>query len=293
MKNLLIICFCFIFTLMALKVKAQDDLLNALDQQIAEDVHYVVYTFKSTHIINGHSVENMRKNQLDFRINHRFGELNGGLYNLYGLDNALVNFSLDYGLSDRLMAGIRRGTYEKTYDGSLKYLVARQSKGKRNFPVTLSAFGNISANTEIITAPVKDRLAFVYQVFIARKFSEGLSLQLSPSFVHRNLVQANDVNDVYALGFGGRYKFVRRVALTWEYFYCNHTANSSLYFNPVAIGFDIETGGHVFQLFLTNSRPMVEKGLIAETTGDISKKGIYLGFNISRVFAMGKHKESE
>ena len=283
--------FFIVFMLSSGISRAQDDLLNSLDQQVGEDVHYTLYTFKSTHIINGHSVEHMRKNQLDFRINHRFGELNGGLYSLYGLDNALVNFSLDYGITDRLMAGIRRGTYQKTYDGSLKYLLAHQCTGKRNFPVTISLFTNMSANTEIITAPIAQRLAYVHQIFIARKFSDKLSLQLSPSFVHRNIVPADDKNDITAIGFGGRYKFVRRVALTWEYFYRLQT--STTYYNPIAVGVDIETGGHVFQLFLTNSRPMVEKGLIAETTGNIKKSGIYLGFNISRVFAMGKHKENE
>ena len=293
MKDLLIIRLIFILSLTCGIVRAQDDLLNSLDKDIAEEVHYVGYTFKSTHIINGHSVENMHKNQLDFRINHRFGELNSGLFNLYGLDNALINFSLDYGLTDRLMVGIRRGTYEKTYDGSLKYLLLRQCTGKRNFPVTVSYYTDMSANTLLYTAPLQRRLAFVHQILIARKFNEKLSIQLSPSFVHRNSVQATDENDVFAVGFGGRYKFVRRVAFTWEYFYCSHTSKSDTYFNPLAVGVDIETGGHVFQLFITNSRPMVEKGMIAETTGDIRHSGLYLGFNLSRVFALGKHKEKE
>ena len=169
-------------------------------------------------------------------------------------------------------------------------MLLRQSTGKKSFPVTVSYYADWSANTQIYSAPITQRLAYTHQLFIARKFNEELSLQLSPSFVHRNLVEFNDVNDVFAIGFGGRYKFIRRVALTWEYFYSNHTAKSDSYYNPIAIGFDIETGGHVFQLFITNSRPMVEKGLIAETTGNPRKGGLYLGFNMSRVFAIGKNK---
>ena len=119
MKNILRLSLVFISLLFTVIISAQDDLLNSLDAELDEEVTYTAYTFKSTHIINGHSVENMRKNQLDFRINHRFGELNTGLFDLYGLDFAVVNFSLDLGLSDRLMVGVRRGTYEKTYDASL------------------------------------------------------------------------------------------------------------------------------------------------------------------------------
>jgi hypothetical protein len=287
MKISLLVLLLLIFG----KIWAQDDLLNSLDKEISDQINYTAYTFKSTHIINGQSVENMRTNQLDVRINHRFGELNSGLYDLFGLDEALINFSLDYGITDRLMIGIRRGTYEKTYDGSIKYLLFRQCTGKRNFPVTISYFTDFAANTLIISTPFNQRLSYTHQFLIARKINEELSLQLSPSFVHRNIVQASDVNDDYSLGFGGRYKFVRRVALTWEYFYSPQVAKSTTYYNPIAIGFDIETGGHVFQLFVTNSRPMVEKGMIAETTGDIKHGGLYLGFNISRVFAFGKNKE--
>ena len=133
-------------------------------------------------------------------------------------------------------------------------------------------------------------MAYTHQILIARKFSEAISLQLSPSFVRRNYVEQGDKNDIFALGFGGRYKFSRRVAFTFEYFYSSNTANSDKYYNPLAFGFDIETGGHVFQLFLTNSRAMVEDGFIGETTSSWLDGGIYFGFNISRVFAIKSKK---
>jgi hypothetical protein len=283
--------------LMQVPVFSQDDdLLNILDEEVGEEINYTAYTFKTTRIINGHSIEQMKKRQLDFRVNHRFGQINSGAYELWGLDNAFINIAFEYGITDWLMAGIRRGTYQKTYDGSLKFRILRQSKGAKVMPVSLSYFTDMSINTLKVTDPnIEDnfvnRLAFTHQILVARKFSEKLSLQLTPSFVHRNLVNADEENDIYAIGIGGRYKFVRRVAFTFEYFYASHTANNENYFNPLALGVDIETGGHVFQLFFTNSRPMVEKGFLAETTGNWLDGGIYFGFNISRVFAIRKKSE--
>jgi len=273
------------------QVKAQDDLLNSLDKDISNEINYTAYTFKSNHIINGQSVENMKAEQLDFRINHRFGEINEGLYKLYGLDEALINFSLEYGLTDWCNIGFRRGTYQKIYDGSAKFLIFRQSTGIREFPVTISFFTDFGGNSEDQYMPFKGRFSYTHQLLIARKFNENLSLQLTPSFVHRNLVNYNEDNDVYSIGFGGRYKLLRRISFTWEYFYSPQIHKSSNYFNPVALGFDIETGGHVFQLFVTNSTPMIEKGAIAETTGDIRHGGIHFGFNISRVFSFAKKEE--
>ncbi|MBN2350064.1 MAG: hypothetical protein JXJ22_14585 [Bacteroidales bacterium] len=274
---------------------AQEDLLDILDEEVEEEVTYAAYTFKSTRIVNGHTIERMKKQQLDFRVNHRFGELNSGAYELWGLDHALINFSFDYGINDWLMVGVRRGTYQKTYDGYLKFTMLRQSTGKRVMPVSVSLFSDMGINTLKITDPNAEdlfahRLSFVHQVLVARKFNENLSLQLSPTFVHRNQVDFDEENDVIAVGLGGRYKLTRRLSLTAEYFYASHTAGSDKFFNPLSVGFDLETGGHVFQLFLTNSRAMVEKGVIAETTSSWLDGGIYFGFNISRVFAIGKSK---
>ena len=286
------------------QTKAQEDLLNELEGQVEEEIQYVSYTFKSTRIINGHSIERMKAKQLDFRINHRFGQINSGIYELGGLDNALINFSFEYGINDWLMAGIRRGTDKKTYDGSLKFTILKQSKGKVNMPVSLSYYTNISQKTMrgYMDLPnIKDadfsinkhRLAFAHQLLVARKFNEALSVQISPTYVHRNYVNITDNNDVIAVGFGGRYKFIRRLAFTWEYFYTNNVSSDNSYKYPLAFGFDLETGGHVFQLFLCNSMPMVEDGFISETTGNWLDGGVYFGFNMSRVFAIGGEKDKE
>lgn len=290
-KSFKIFSLVLLFSFIQTNIYAQDDLLNMLDEEMGDEPIYTLATFKSTRIINGHSIESMKKHQLDFRINHRFGKINSGAYELYGLDNAIINFLFEYGVTDWMQIGIRRGTYQKTYDGSLKFKILRQSTGSKVMPFTLSYYTNMSINTLKLTDPnaedlFSNRLAFAHQILIGRKFGEKLSLQLSPSMVHRNIVQPDQKNDIYAVGIGGRYKFIRRVAFTFEYFY---TTQSSVegYYNPLAIGFDVETGGHVFQLFFTNSRPMVEKGFLGETTSSWGDGGIYFGFNMSRVFAVG------
>jgi hypothetical protein len=301
MKKLyLLITVLFFFS----QLYSQDDLMDILDEEVEEEIEYIAYTFKSTRIINGHSIERMQKRQLDFRINHRFGQLNSGAYELWGLDNALINFSFEYGINDWLMIGLRRGTNNKTYDGSVKLSLIRQSKGKKVMPVSLSYYGDMSLKTQrgyMDLPDLKDgdfdnymhRMAFTHQLLIARKFNEAISLQISPSYVHRNYVSSEEENDIFAVGIGGRYKFMRRVALTFEYFYTNHVTSKNQYQYPLAIGFDIETGGHVFQIFATNSKPMVEDGFIGETTGDWLDGGIYFGFNMSRVFAISgrSHKD--
>lgn len=280
---------------------AQDDLMSMLDSSTVPTPHEVLATFKSDRIINGQSIERMHEGQLDFRINHRFGQLNSGAYNLFGLDNALINFCLEYGIKNWWQVGVRRGTDNKTYDGSFKFSLLRQTTGGAgSMPVSISFFTDASIKTikDPTYVTTADRMAFTYQLLIARKFNENLSLQLSPSFVHRNIVANADTvnhfvaekNDVLACGLGGRYKLTRRLSLTFEYFYSSAVGKNTAtkYYYPISLGVDLETGGHVFQLFITNSQKMVEDGFITQTQGDISKGGIYFGFNISRVFGGGK-----
>lgn len=273
-------------------IQAQD-LDKLLDQSVGDETNYTTATFKSTRIINGHSIERMPAGQLDFRINHRFGEVNTDAYNLWGLDQANIHFSLEYGITNWVMVGVGRGTYEKTYDGFTKFSIFRQSTGDRNMPVSVSYLTSFSLNTLKWTDPTTklyfwDRASFVNQVLIARKFNERFSFELNPTYVHRNMVAtALDPNDLIALGAGARFKLSKRVSFNAEYYYVVPPLNnyqSQVTYNPLSIGFDIETGGHVFQLFLTNSLAMIEKGFIGETTGQWQKGGIHFGFNVSRVF---------
>jgi len=270
------------------------DIDDLLEEAVGGTTEYTTATFKSTRIINGHSIERMPEGQLDFRIAHRFGQLNTGAYNLWGLDQANIHFSLEYGIVDWLMLGVGRGTYEKTYDGFFKLSLLRQSKGDRNMPVSVSWFSSMAINSLKWTGTGNldfwYRVTYVHQLLIARKFNERFSLALNPTFIHRNMVKTElDPNDIWALGAGARFKLTKRFSLNAEYYYVIPPENdfrSIETFNPLSIGVDIETGGHVFTIMLTNSLAMIEKGFISETTGDWGNAGIHLGFNISRVFAL-------
>lgn len=250
--------------------------------------------------MNGHSIERMPPGQLDFRISHRFGTLNSGAYNLWGLDQSNVHFSLEYGIFNWMMIGVGRGTYEKTFDGFTKFSILRQSTGARVIPVSLSLFTSAALKSVKWADPSRtnyfsSRLSYTTQVLIARKISQGFSFQLTPTFVHRNLVATElDPNDLFAVGAGGRIKLLKRISLNAEYYYlvnANNKFMSQPVYNPLSVGFDVETGGHVFQIILTNSLAMIEKGFIGETTGRWKHGDIHLGFNISRVFTLKKPQQ--
>lgn len=279
-----------LLTLFYSRSLAQDDLMSALEEEDREEVVYVNNTFKGTRLINGHSVEVRDRGVLEFLISHRFGRLNSGAYELFGLDQSNIRLGLDYHVTGRLTVGLGRSSFEKVYDGLVKYQLLRQSTGKRVFPFTLTAYGNASVRT--LRSPDPDRkfsfeqkLAYASQLLIARKFNERLSLQLMPSVLHRNYTAVpGDDNTIFAIGIGGRYKISNRIALSGEYYYRLNGYQVDERFNSLAIGVDIETGGHVFQLMFTNSRQMVERGFIAETDGSWGNGDIHFGFNITRVF---------
>lgn len=284
----------FTFSLSILYSVQSQDLEKQLEEAVGEDINYTSATFKSTRIVNGHSVERMPARLLDIRISHRFGELNTGAYNLFGLDEANIHISGEYGVTDWLMVGFGRGTYEKTYDGFAKVSILRQSTGKRNVPVSLSYLSSLAINTLKWTLPETEldfwnRASYVHQILVARKFNERFSLELNPTYVHRNMVSTElDPNDLFSMGIGGRMKISKRISLNVEYYYVLPPKNdyrSEKTYDPLSIGFDIETGGHVFQLFFSNSIAMIEKGFIGETTGNWNDGGIHFGFNISRVFS--------
>lgn len=271
---------------------AQDEDLLALLGDEEETVEYTYATFKANRVINLHSVENTAGGVLDFKISHRFGFLSGGFYELFGLDQSSVRIGADYGLTDRLMIGAGRSSFEKTYDGFIKYKLLRQSSGARNMPITASLFASTAVKTVEWSEPDREnyfssRLYYTFQAIIGRKFSESFSLQLSPTLVHRNLVATiEEKNDVYALGVGGRIKLTKRTTLNSEYIYVLPNQLDPRYRNSLSIGFDIETGGHVFQLHFTNSTSMIEKGFIGETIGNWQNGDVHFGFNISRVFTL-------
>lgn len=284
------------------KKTGDDDLMNLLEENAPKKKRYVSATFKTTRIVTGHSIENTGKGVLDFRINHRFGALNNGTKTFFGLDDANTRIGFDYGVTDWLMVGFGRNSYMKEYDGFAKIKLKRQGDGSGS-PVAISYMGGMSIQG--MPAPVlpagqdylfSNRMYFVNQLLIARKFNQWFSLQLTPTHIHYNLVPTTaEPNDLVAMGIGGRIKISNRVTLNGEYYYRVPGTMQNGYHNALSIGVDIETGGHVFQLMLTNSRIMTERGYIGQTPTQWSfnknNGGIHLGFNISRVFTVVRPKE--
>ena len=286
----------------SLLLAQEEDLLS----QLGDDgtTEYATATFKTNRVVNGHSIENTAKGVLDTKFSHRFSPLRQGIYDMFGLDGATIRIGADYGVTDRLMVGFGRNSSEKILDGFAKYKILRQCSGAKNIPVTLSYLADVQMKTVKFSDPERankfsDRLYFTHQLLIGRKFNRSLSLQLMPTLVHRNLTASpDDKNDVFSVGAAGRIKLTKRVTLNAEYYYVPEGQIEGPYANSLSIGFDIETGGHVFQLHFTNANFMTYKGFITETQEDWFYKdsegkmlsGIRFGFNISRVFTIVKPK---
>jgi hypothetical protein len=274
-----------------------EDLMAMLDKDAKNETGYTVSTFKTTRIANGHSIENTGKGILDLRINHRFGQISDGAKEFFGLDNATTRIGFDYGVTDWLMVGIGRSTYMKDVDGFLKVKLLRQ-KEDNGMPVSVSYMGAASIqDVKLVDPPAgadyafSNRVAYVNQLLIARKFSNWLSLQLMPTHLHYNFVRfRDDPNDVFAMGLGGRIKLTNRISFTGEYYMVMGDKMRDTR-NSLTLGFDIETGGHVFQLMFTNSTGITERSVIGQTTGRWDKGDIHFGFNISRVFTIVRPKE--
>jgi hypothetical protein len=288
--------FLLVFTFSASQLNAQTDLMDLFGDE-PETVIYETATFKTTRLVLGQSIENPATGVLMFLIQHHFGRVNTGAYEFWGLDQATIRIGLEYGINEWLAVGIGRNSYKKTFDGFVKGRILRQSTGAKNMPLSLSYFGSTSLNSLKWAEPDREnyfssRLAFTHQLLIARKFSSDFSFQITPTLVHKNFVPTEeDSNDILAIGFGGRAKLTNRISFNAEYWYVlPDQIVSEPHDNALSIGFDIETGGHVFQLFFTNADPIFESGFITETRGKWDKGDVYFGFNISRVFTIVKPK---
>ena len=280
--------------LAGLQLQAQNiDLFSEQSNSQSPDI--ITGTFKSTRIVNGQSIENVGSGVLDFRVSHRFGALSQGGYNLFGLDQATMRIGLDYGLFSRLTVGIGRSTYQKQYDAFLKFKILQQQDGERFIPVSISyvatsIYKTMKEASTTYTPYTSDRFSFAHQLLIASKLNDYISIQLSPTLVHYNLVDSAKIpNDFKSLGISSRIRLSKRVNLTSEYFY--RFDKLAGYFDPLSLGIDIETGGHVFQLHVSNSNGMTERTFINETTGSWSKGDLCFGFNITRAFGIRKPKE--
>ncbi len=273
------------------QLKAQDLMDMLKDEKPPDDYAYA--TFKTTRVILGQSIENPAKGTLQFLIEHNFGRINKGAYEFFGLDlPTVIRFGLEYGINDWLSVSAGRSNFEKTVDGSFKAKILRQCSGDISMPISLSWYSDLTLNTAKFQDLTRknyfsSRISYVNQVLIARKFSSAFSLQLSPTFVHKNLVPTRtDANNIFVMGVGGRVKVAERTSLNAEYFYMINGNADKSYHNTLSVGCDLETGGHVFQFRFTNAQPMIERAFMTENTDDWTKGDVYFGFTINRVFTI-------
>jgi Membrane bound beta barrel domain (DUF5777) len=275
---------------------SQDDLLKDIDSEASQEV---TSAFKSLKIINFESTKLVAKKELFLVIAHRFDYIKNGFDNFFGLDNANTQIKFAYGLSDKITLQASRDGFGKTYDLSAKYLLINQKTN--GFPFTIVGFNSIAVNSEMKedrfpNLKFSNRLAYTAQLLVSRKFSDKLSLQIAPTFFHENTIEdINDSNNViilpnpqdnsqYMIGLGGRYKLTNRLSINADYGLHLNRAKKSIYKNPLSIGMDLDTGGHIFQMHFTNAKAMHETGFMGRTSGDWGKSEIAFGFNLIRVF---------
>ena len=276
---------------------AQDDLIDEISS--TDSITIVESAFKSLKIVNLESTKLAAKGDFYFIVAHRFGFITNGFDDFFGLDNANTQLKFLYGVNEWLTVHASRSGFQETYELAVKYRLAAQQK--EGFPVTIVGFNSLAINTvlkekDFPKLTFENRLSYVTQVLISRKFNEKLSLEIAPTYFHENtlrdlLDENNQVilpnpqdNSQFALGFGGRYKLTNRWSINMDYVAHLNRTKQSIYRNPLSIGFDLETGGHVFQMHFTNSNAMHEAGYLGQTTGDWGKGEIGFGFNLVRVF---------
>ncbi|MDI9311811.1 MAG: DUF5777 family beta-barrel protein [Limnohabitans sp.] len=264
---------------------AQDDLLNGLEDSNNQAVESA---FKSLKIVNLESTKLASKKDLYFIVSHRFGYLNDGFENFFGLDNATTQIKMVYGVANDLTVHLARSTFGKTYDLGAKYRIVNQKNN--GFPVTIVGYNSLAINSALNKdnfplLEFKHRLAYNTQLLVSRKFNEKLTLELAPTFFYENLVVIPEQNNAqYAIGAGGRYKLSKRFSLNMDYVAHLNRAKESVFKNPLSVGVDLDTGGHIFQMFFTNSSAMHDAGYLGRTSGDWGKGEISFGFNLVRVF---------
>lgn len=297
MRTFFLISIYFISSAV-LVAQENDDLMNLLHENQPKKKDYTTATFKTTRLTNFHTLETVGRRTLDFRIMHRFGDVNSGAYNAWGIDGpASIKITLEYSHDGRLMFGLGRSSFQKMIDGFIKYRLLRQTTDN-SMPLSVTVFSGAYHNgtkSAGMPQPLYDeinRLSYCTQMIIGRKFNEWFSAQIMPTFIHFNLVEKkSDKNDLFALAGGLRIRYTKRQAITLEYAWraSTYTENQNKkYFDSFGVAWEIETGGHVFALHLTNSFGISETQFIPYSTSSWKDMGIRLGFNISRVFSFDR-----
>jgi hypothetical protein len=267
-------------------------LLDELNSEIVKkpDTIFTEATFKSTRLINGQSVETVGKKELNLVFSHRFGNLNSGIHQFYGLDVSSIRIGAEYGLTNRLNVGLGRSRDLELVDSYIKFKLLRQSTGAINMPISVSLYSSFAftaakwLNPEV-SYSLFDRFSYVNELLIARKFTEKISLQIAPGFVHINLTETKkDKNLIPYIGAGGRFKITNRFSFSTEYYWVYPGISAQKIYDPLSFGIDIETGGHIFQLQFSNSRGMHERIMIPSNYNNWQKGDFGFGFNIIRNF---------
>ena len=281
-------------------VFAQDDLLLQLQKETAPPHEKVIATFKGNNIVNMQTNETIGKKTLDFRVNHQFGNIGeksgGGVHTLYGFDQSNdIRIALQYGIIDRITVGVSRSKRNENLEGSGKVRAIEQTTDNK-VPVAVTLFGNTTLTTKAkeLVGDFKHRLTFCGQMIVARKFSSSFSLEAVGSFLHQNIVPPDEKNNTYNVGGGARWKFTKSASVIADYFYTINKQTLDLpHYAPIGVGFEIETGGHVFTLMFTNASGILENDYLANTTDDWMKGGIKFSFIISRLFKFGKDEQPQ
>lgn len=262
---------------------SQDDLLKDIDT--LKTTENTPPAFKALQVVTAQSTKMTAKNEWYIVVAHRFGDVSKGFKDFFGLDDASTKLGVIYGATDNLSLSLSRETNMKTFEFGAKYKLLKQND---NFPVDIVGYNVLAINTDLDkdnypNLHFGDRLSYLTQALISRRFNENFSLILSPSYVHKNLYEPmiEDKNQ-FLTGLGGRYKISKRISINAEYFV--NFDNHSLYKNPLSLGMDIETGGHVFQLLFSNSQLNSDIGYLTNATGKWEKGQIFFGFNLYRVF---------
>ena len=282
MKNIFILIFLCPFLIIA-----QDDLLDEIDIETTDN-QFSTAAFKGLKIVNFESTKLVAKQELTLIVSHRFGSVENGFDSFFGLDDAVTRLNFVYGISDGFNIGLSRSSFQKIYQTSFKYRLFRQQDN--GFPFTIVGFNSVLINTalekdNLPKIEFKDRLGYTTQLLISRKVNANFSYELAPTFFHDNYVQQNNQdNSQFAIGLGARHKLTKRLSINADYGWHLNRAKNSPFKNPLSIGIDLETGGHVFQMHFSNAQAMNTNGFLGQATGDWSDGNIYFGFNLSRVF---------
>ena len=279
-----------IFLFLSISICAQDDLLDELDALTEEEKKYELPAFKAMKIGNLQSTKIAEKGDLYLYVSHRFGTLQNGIKTFFGLDQANTKIQLVKGLWEGIQLSIGRESLGETYSTSIKARLAKQSETNA---FNYVFYGTANINTQIgedrlPNIEFGDRMSYATQLLISRRFSDDFSFLVAPSYVRQNLQDLNitggRTHNQFVMGLGGRYKLSQRMSINMDYAYNFNRDRNSLFNDPLTIGVDIETGGHVFQLLFSNAQSTNEPGFLSNAEGNWGDGDIFFGFNIVRVF---------